>query len=58
MNEFFHLIHQASPTAQVVKNAPEAGGLRIRSVGRRLPTKEMATPLHYSCWDNPLGRGD
>ena len=44
MNEFFHLIHQASPTAQVVKNAPERQETQVRSVGREAPPpKEMAT---------------
>ena len=47
MNQLFHLIHQAFPTAQVIKNPPaiqERQETRVPSVGREAPPpKEMAT---------------
>ena len=48
----------ASRVAQMEKNLPEIQETRVPSQGREDPLEEeMATPLQYSCLENPMGRG-
>ena len=45
--------------AQMVKNPPAVQETRVQSLGRwgRFPGGGMATPLQYSCLENPTDRG-
>ena len=44
--------------AQMVKNLPAMQETRVQSLGREDPLeKGMATPLQYSCLENPMDRG-
>ena len=47
-----------SLVAQTVKRLPTMRETRLRSLGWEDPLeKEMATPLQYSCLENPMDRG-
>ena len=44
--------------AQMVKNLPAMQETRVQSLGREDPLeKGMATPLQYSCLENPMDSG-
>ena len=44
--------------AQRVKRLPAMRETRVRSLGREDPLeKDMATPLQYSCLENPMDGG-
>ena len=49
---------RASLVAQRVKSLPAVQETCVRSLGREDPLeKDMATPLQYSCLENPMDRG-
>ena len=49
----------ASLVAQLVKKLPAMQEIWVRSLGWEDPLeKGMATPLQYSCLENPMDRGD
>ena len=48
----------SSLIAQLVKNLPAMQETRVQSLGPEDPVgKEMATPLQYSCLENPMDGG-
>ena len=49
---------RASLVSQEVKNPPAMWETQVPSLGREDPLeKGMATPLQYSCLENPMDRG-
>ena len=51
-------IPRASPVAQMVTNLPALQETQVRSLGGEDPLeKGMASPLQYSCLENPMDRG-
>ena len=53
-----HALSRASLVAQTVKTLPVMQETQVQSLGQEDPLeKGMATPLQYSCLENPMDRG-
>ena len=53
-----HALSRASLVAKTVKTLPVMWETQVQSLGREDPLERgMATPLQYSCLENPMDRG-
>ena len=51
-------LYRTSLIARLVKNLPTMQETWVQSLGQEDPLeKDMATPLQYSCLENPVDRG-